>query len=155
MIGINKSVSHCFIQSIADCNRGILSINIITLIKASRKECSMGHFSDDQNKDEFMNASAEDWSKPSTPAERPTVKPEPTDRWGSPVPDKTTASDPGRWGSEAPPVSTPGVTTKKTGSKWWIILIVVLVVLCLCACLVIFGLPALGLSLIPTDFLQF
>jgi hypothetical protein len=131
------------------------STYVITQVKASRKECTMGHFSDDQNKDEFMNASAEDWSKPSTPADRPTVKPEPTDRWGSPVPDKTTASDPARWGSETPAPATPGVVTQKTGSKWWIILIVVLVVLCLCACLVIFGLPALGLSLLPADFLQF
>ncbi|MBW6465396.1 MAG: hypothetical protein K0B06_02695 [Brevefilum sp.] len=115
----------------------------------------MGHFSDDQNKDEFMNASAEEWSKPSTPPERPSVKPEPTDRWGSPIPDTTPASDPTRWGSEAPAAATPGVRTQKSGSKWWIILIIVLVVLCLCACLVIFGLPALGLTLLPANFLQF
>jgi len=32
---------------------------------------------------------------------------------------------------------------------------VVLVVLCLCACLILVGLPVLGLTLIPTGFLQF
>lgn len=112
----------------------------------------MAHFVDDKNDEEFMGASAEEWSKPSTPPERPAAKPEPTDRWGSPVPDKSTTSDPARWGSEPTP---PGSTVKKGGSKWWIILIVVLLVLCLCACLVIFGLPALGLTLLPTDLLQF
>jgi amino acid transporter len=115
----------------------------------------MGHFSDDQNNDEFMNASAEDWSKPSTPAERPTVKPEPTDRWGSPVPDKSTASDPARWGSETPAPTTPDVTAKKNGSKWWIILIVVLVLLCLCACLMFVVITVSRLNIIPPNFLQF
>lgn len=102
----------------------------------------MGHFSDDINNDDFSNASAEEWSKPSTPADQPTIQPEPTDRWGSPIPDNSTSNDPGRWGSEsAQPESTvPGV--KKSGFKWWIILIIVLVVLCLCACLV-FGVPLL------------
>lgn len=112
----------------------------------------MSHISDDKNQDEFMNASAEEWSKPSTPAERPAPKPEPTDRWGSPLPEKGTASDSSRWGSQ-PPSQTPGA--KKSGSKWWVILIIVVVVLCLCACLVMFGLPALGLTLMPTDFFQF
>lgn len=115
----------------------------------------MSHFSDDKNNDEFMNASAEEWSKPSTPPERPAPKPEPTDRWGSPIQDKATASDPSRWGSEPSPVPSRDPGAKKGGSKWWIILIVVLVVLCLCACLVIFGLPVLGLSLIPAEILQF
>ena len=102
----------------------------------------MGHFSDDTNNDDFSNASAEEWSKPSTPDELPTVQPEPTDRWGSPTPDILTSSDPGRWGSEsAEPASTiPGA--KKSGLKWWIILIIVVVVVCLCACLV-FGVPAI------------
>ena len=115
----------------------------------------MGHFSDDKNNDEFLNASAEEWSKPTPPPERPVAKPEPTDRWGSPIPEKSTARDTSRWGSEPTPPSSTGPEAKKGGSKWWIILIVVLVVLCLCACLVIFGLPALGLSLILTDFIQF
>jgi hypothetical protein len=115
----------------------------------------MGHFSDDINNDEFMNASGEEWSKPSTPPERPTVNPEPTDRWGSPIPENAAPSEPARWGSEPVQTSSSVPGAKKSGSKWWIILIIVLVVLCLCACLVIFGLPALGLSLIPADLFQF
>ena len=115
----------------------------------------MSHYSDEKNNDEFMNASAEDWSKPSTPAERPASTPEPTDRWGSPIPDKGTSSEPDRWGSQPAPAPSREAGEKKGGSKWWIILIVVLVVLCVCACLVVFGLPALGLSLIPADFFQF
>lgn len=115
----------------------------------------MGHFVDDKNDEEFMNASAEEWSKPSPPPERPDPTPEPTDRWGSPVPEPSTPKDTDRWGSEPVPPSSTDPGAKKGGSKWWIILIVVLVVLCLCACLVVFGLPALGLSLVPADMLQF
>ncbi|MFU8826779.1 MAG: hypothetical protein ACNA70_04725 [Brevefilum sp.] len=115
----------------------------------------MGHFSDDINKDDFMNASAEEWSKPSTPAERPAEKPEPTDRWGSPIPDKAVEADPGRWGSEPAQPSSSVPPAKKGGSKWWIILIIVVVLLCLCVCLVVFGLPLLGWSLLPAGLLQF
>lgn len=105
----------------------------------------MSHFSDDFNDDDFMNASAEQWSKPSTPETRPPAQPEPTDRWGSPIADR--GASPGRWGSE--PTQTPGSGTGKNGgSKWWIILIVILVVLCLCACLVMFGLPLVGITLL-------
>jgi len=111
----------------------------------------MSHFSDDQNNDEFMNASAEEWSKPSKPEERPPSQPEPTDRWGSPVPEKSANSDPGRWGSDAPKTSPPGPSIQRTDSKWWIILIVILLVLCLCACLVMVGLPVLGISLFPAN----
>jgi hypothetical protein len=126
----------------------------------SRKDHAMSQFSDDQNNDEFMNASAEEWSKPSTPEERPPSQPEPTDRWGSPLPDKSADSDPGRWGSDAPTPSAPAPTTQKTGSKWWIILLVILVVLCLCACLVMivlpwFGFRTFGSSLIPPNFMPF
>jgi len=107
----------------------------------------MSHFSDDFNDDDFMNASAEDWSKPSTPEPRPPAQPEPTDRWGSPISDRRASNDPGRWGSES--TQTPGSgTSKQGGSKWWIILIVIVVVLCLCACLVMFGLPLVGITLI-------
>lgn len=122
----------------------------------------MGHFSDDQNYDEFMNASSDEWSKPETPPERPDPPVEPADRWGSPIQDKGTTADTNRWGSEPVKDSQPSYRTEKpkTGSKWWIILIVVLVVLCLCVCLVLFGLPALGISWFgqnfnPADFLQF
>ncbi len=114
----------------------------------------MGQFTDDKNNDEFMGASAEEWSKPSTPSQPP-AQPESTDRWGSPVPEQGPAQDASRWGSESAPPPPASMPEKKGGSKWWIILIVVLVVLCLCACLVLLGLPVLGLSLFPTDFLQF
>jgi hypothetical protein len=118
----------------------------------------MGNFSDDTQKDDFMNASAEEWSKPTPPAQRPPAQSEPADRWGSPITDKTASSSPTRWGSETQ--SHPGGTTPakaRSGSKWWIILIVVLVVLCLCACLVavvlpLLGLPALGWNLFQSGF---
>jgi hypothetical protein len=35
-----------------------------------------------------------------------------------------------------------------------VILIVVVVLLCLCVCAVVFGLPLLGLNLLPANFLQ-
>ena len=114
----------------------------------------MGHFSEDLNDDEFMNASAEEWSKPSTPEARPPAQPEPTDRWGSPSSNKESSSDPNRWGSE-PTQTSRSEPSNKGGSKWWIILIVILVVLCLCACLVLFGLPMLGFTLLPANFMQF
>ncbi|NLN70005.1 MAG: hypothetical protein GX142_04375 [Chloroflexi bacterium] len=109
----------------------------------------MGHFSDEINKDEFMSASAEEWSKPTPPAERPPVKPDPTDRWGSPIADKMASSDPARWGS---PSASAG---QKGGSKWWVILIILLVVVCLCACLIMAGLPILGLNFIPKNLFGF
>ena len=115
----------------------------------------MGHFSDDSNNDPYTSGSAEEWSKPSTPVERPAEKPEPTDRWGSPIPDPSPTVDKTSWDPEPVAPSTPLPAKKKSGSKWWVILIIVLVVLCLCACLVIFGLPALGLSLIPAEWFQF
>jgi hypothetical protein len=115
----------------------------------------MGNFSDDTQKDDFMNASAEEWSKPTPPAQRPPAESEPTDRWGSPITDKTASSSPTRWGSEAQ--SHPGGTAPakaRSGSKWWIILIVVLVVLCLCACLVAVVLPLLGLPVLGWNLFQ-
>lgn len=115
-----------------------------SIIKPTRKEHTM-EFSDDFNDDEFMNASPEEWSKPSTPEPRPAAQPEPTDRWGSPISDRRTSSDPGRWTSEPTPTPASG-TGQKGGSKWWIILIVALVVLCLCACLVMIVFPLLGLT---------
>ena len=116
----------------------------------------MGHMPDDENYDEFMNSSAEEWSK-SEPAPEPKTGSEKTNRWGSPIPDPTVSEDPRRWGSEP---SQPARTNyqppdKKSGSKWWIILIIVLVVLCLCACLVVFGLPALGISLFDWSSIQY
>lgn len=111
----------------------------------------MGHIPD-TNDDDFMNASAEEWSKPEKPAPAPPEQ-EATNRWGSPIPDPTVMGESGPTGSQP---GAPGSPPKKQGgSKWWVILIIVLVILCLCLCLAVFGLPYLGLQLIPTEWLQF
>ena len=117
----------------------------------------MGHIPDNQDNDDFMNASAEEWSKPETPAPMPERKPDKTNRWGATMPEPPEAAAPNRWGSEPIETTRPERERpeKKGNSKWWVILIVVVVVLCLCACVVLFGLPLLGLNLIPTDALQF
>ena len=116
----------------------------------------MGHIPDDDQNDEFMNASAEEWSKPE-PVPAPKPSSESTDRWGATIPDPTVSGDAGRWGSEPIEPTRPDYErpVKKGGSKWWIILIVVAVVLCLCVCLVVFGLPALGLSLFDWNSIQY
>lgn len=107
----------------------------------------MGHIPDDENFEEFMDASAESWSKSDEPDTKPEQE-EPSDRWGSPVQDEESASDPERWGSEpVKPAATDFETpAKKSGSRWWIIAIVVLVVLCLCLCIGFFALSALGVA---------
>lgn len=122
----------------------------------------MAHFSDDKNYDEFMNASSDEWSKPETPPEELTPPPvEPTDRWGSPMPEKIPPKDTDRGGADTPkgPLPVYDAEKPKRGSKWWIILIVILVVLCLCVCVVLVGLPILGISLgldlLPADLFQF
>jgi hypothetical protein len=106
----------------------------------------MGHIPDDDNYNEWMNASAEDWSKPqeSNPPSKPQGE---TDRWGSPVASKETQDDPRRWGSEAPPPKTetysPENANTKKGLKPWIIVVIVAVVLCLCVCAILAGLGAI------------
>lgn len=111
----------------------------------------MGHIPDDKDYDEFMDASAEDWSKPEEPAPIPDPSPkaDETNRWGAVQPDPASADAPNRWGSEPAESTTPKSSQpeKQGNSKWWVILIVVVVVLCLCACLVLVGLPLLGLDL--------
>jgi hypothetical protein len=117
----------------------------------------MAHFSDDQNYDEFMNASSDEWSKPETPPEEVTPPPvEPTDRWGSPMPEKIPPKETVQRESTFPkePITAYETEKPKSGSKWWVILIVILVVLCLCACAVLVGLPLLGINL-GLDWLQF
>ena len=47
----------------------------------------MGHIPDNQDNDDFMNASAEEWSKPETPAPMPEREPDETDRWGATMPE--------------------------------------------------------------------
>lgn len=117
----------------------------------------MGYSPEDENFDEFMDASAEEWSKPEAPEPVPASEQEPINRWGSPIPDPNGTASENRMDPEKVEAiaAGPDVPAKKSGSKWWIILIVVLVVLCLCACVAIFGLPLLGLNLFNTDFIQY
>lgn len=116
----------------------------------------MGHIPDDQNYDEFMNASAEEWSKPEESAPMPERKPDETNRWGATLPETPESAAPNRWGSEPIESTLPERERpeKKGNSKWWVILIVVVVLLCLCACAVLVGLPLLGLNLLPTNILS-
>lgn len=124
----------------------------------------MGHIPEDDNFDEFMDASAEEWSKPEEAPKVPETTPEPADRWGSSTADKTVVDDGDRWGSEAieptkvkekekedKPKQTPKprqpVKEEKKKSKWWIIAIIVLVVLCVCICVTIVVLISSGVSL--------
>jgi hypothetical protein len=120
-------------------------------------ENTMGHIPEDENFEEFMDASAEEWSEPEEPAPVPESEPEPTNRWGSPIPDPGEAVEEKRWGSEPaePEISTPLTPAKKNGSKWWIIAIIVVVVLCLCLCLVLVGLPLLGISIFGSNLITY
>ena len=106
----------------------------------------MGHIPEDDNFDEFMNASAEEWSKPEEPLPHPSPPPEETDRWGSPTAHKEVLDDPNRWGSEAPEKPKPVMATPegKKSSKWWSIPLVVIIVSCLCIAIACFGLYYLG-----------
>lgn len=117
----------------------------------------MSHIPEDENFDEYMNASAEEWSKPENPPAKPDTPAEQTDRWGSPLSDKSTVNDANRRGSEPLRTTRPDddPLAKKSSKKWWIIAIVAVVVLCLCACIVVFGLPLLGLNLFQGNLLQF
>jgi len=107
----------------------------------------MGHIPEDKNSEDFMNASAEEWSKPSEPEPQPEINAEPADRWGSPAPQNAASSDENRWGSEPiekaqrdvkPKKARQDTSKEKKGKfKWWIIVIIIVVVLCLCACVTI------------------
>ncbi len=114
----------------------------------------MGHIPDDKNFDEFMNADAEEWSKPDTKPDKPGLEEERVDRWGSPTEEKPPQSEQERWGGEPPAPGQPGVDpqAKKSGTRWWIIVLVVLLVLCLCLCVLGFALPNLGMNLLPANF---
>lgn len=117
----------------------------------------MGHIPEDENFDEFMDASAEEWSESEEPEPVPESDPESTDRWGSPIPDPDGSEDVERWGSEPqePIGPQPPVLAKKNRSKWWIIAIIAVVLLCLCACVVLVGLPVLGISIFESNFITY
>jgi hypothetical protein len=108
----------------------------------------MGHIPEDENFEEYMNASAEEWSKPEETPPQPEMEDERVDRWGSPIPQEGTVNDAKRWGSEPIEPSRPDYDPqkKKSGTKWWIIAIVIVVVLCLCLCLGFFALSAIGVA---------
>jgi len=99
----------------------------------------MGHIPDDDNYEEWMDSSAEEWSKPQQTGDAPEPPREPTDRWGSPVTKKEPVLDDSGWQPETP-ISTSSKTAKKGGFKWWILVIVLVVVLCLCIFAVVAGL---------------
>lgn len=126
----------------------------------------MGHIPEDDSLDEFMDASAEEWSKPEEAPKVPELAPEPADRWGSSTADKSVVDDGDRWGSEPleptrikeeakeeKPKQTPAPKPpvkeekKKSGLKWWGIVIIVLVVVCLCVCVGIVVLISSGFTL--------
>jgi len=114
----------------------------------------MGQIPEDENFEDFMDASAEEWSKEEAPEPIPDPSGEPTDRWGSPAPDDT----PDRWGSEPleapqPPLKTTVEPKKKNeGSKWWIIAIIVVVVLCILACIAVVLLFGSVSSIFESEF---
>jgi hypothetical protein len=98
----------------------------------------MGHIPDDDNYQDFMNASAEEWSKEEKPPSQPQPQEEKHDRWGSPIQDEKVANDVRRWGSEpaenAPPKQ-DSQPKKNKKIKGWLIAAIVVVVLGVCACL--------------------
>ncbi len=117
----------------------------------------MAHIPDDKNFDEFMNASAEEWSKPQESSSSAGTGSQSTNK-SAPVPEGTSTSKANRWGSEPiePTLNEQEKQVLKDKSKKWItILIIVLVVLCLCACVVLIGLPLAGISLLPAGWFQF
>jgi len=117
----------------------------------------MSHIPEDENNDEFMNASAEEWSKPSQTPPSPAKGTEPTDRWGSPLPVGQKAADAKRWGSETADTSGTDYQQPKKAklSKGWIIAIIVVAALCLCVCAAVAGLSIAGINLFQTNPLQF
>ena len=119
----------------------------------------MGHIPEDENFEEYMNASAEEWSKPEEEQTQPEpeMEDERVDRWGAPIAEEATISDKDRWGAEPIEPAKPDFDPqkKKSGTQWWIIALVVLVVLCLCACIAFVALPLLGFNLFQTSSFQF
>lgn len=116
----------------------------------------MGHIPEDENFEEYMNASADEWSKPKEPEPLPDMEDERVDRWGSPIEEEATITTDDRWGAEPmdrakePAKTTYEPPAKKSGTKWWIIVLAVLLVLALC-CLIVGGLIWAGLSIFRTE----
>lgn len=92
-----------------------------------------------ESDDDFMKASAEEWSKPDIPQP---LQPKPetkTDRWGAPL-KSANLEDGNRWGAEkldsedSPQLK--DLFPKKEGEKkklpWWVILLIVLPIICVC-----------------------
>ncbi len=104
----------------------------------------MAQVPDDKDYDEFMNASAEEWSKPQTPSEPSTP--------GAGV---TSTSKANRWGSEPiePTLNEQEKQVLKDKSRKWItIAIIVVAVVCLCALVTLVVLPLLGIGLFSNLF---
>lgn len=116
----------------------------------------MGHIPEDDEFEEYMNASAEEWSKPEEPTPSQEKDEGQVNQWGAPSPaDDAVGDKRNRWGSEpidtsdSPKLSDIKFPGKKTGTKWWVIAIAILVVLCLCICLVLAGLGVAGVIQMP------
>ncbi len=110
----------------------------------------MAHIPRENDKpDDFMNASAEEWSKPEVPNQAPPKPKTKTDRWGGAVPPADINSG-NRWGapemdtSDSPKI--PDLFKKKEGKglQWWVIVLIIAVVLCLCSCGTLAVLAATG-----------
>jgi len=98
---------------------------------------------DSKPSDDFMNASAEEWSKPEVPqppSPKPTNK---TDRWGAPI-KPADLDDGNRWGAEKLDSSDSpqlkDLFPKKEGEKkklpWWVILLIILPIICVCGAVI-------------------
>lgn len=115
----------------------------------------MAHIPDDENFDEYMNASADEWSKPEQPPKPEDVSEERTDRWGSPIPDEATVNEGDRWGAPemdsdiGPKVGDFMPAGKKKSTRGWIIVVAIIAVVCLCVCLVLAGLAVSGVIALP------
>jgi len=100
----------------------------------------MGQCPKDDDFEEYMNTSAEEWSKPEEPTPKSESPEEQTNRWGSPIKEEGAVSNGNRWGSEPiePTLDQEDKEKiKKVFSKWWIIAIIAVVLLCSCACVVL------------------
>ena len=100
---------------------------------------------DPEPEDDFMKASAEEWSKDPAPEPMPHMPSTPTDRWGAP--EKPADIDDGnRWGAEKldnsdSPQLKDLFPKKPQGEKkkfpWWLIIVGILVVIGLCIGLIV------------------